>query len=58
MKYLVCRSGRCGRIPTVTTYTRKGDLYEIFAEACEPQWYDIATGVKIFDSNGKLVAEA
>ena len=58
MKYIVYRTGRCGRIPTTQKYTRKGYVYDIFTEACESQWGDVVESVKIYDANGKLVVEA
>jgi len=58
MKYLVYRRSLLCGIPAVQTYTRKGEIWDIFAEACESQLGDISVGVKIWTIDGKIVAEA
>lgn len=57
MKYVVFRRGCVGRIPTVQTYTRKGELWDIFSEACENSDLDVAVSVKIWTADGKLVVD-
>jgi len=57
MKYVVFRRGCVGRIPTVQSYTRKGELWDIFAEACETQSCDVAVSVKIWTADGKFVVD-
>lgn len=58
MKYLVYRRSLFCGIPAVQTYARKGEIWDIFAEACESQLDDVAVRVQIWTIDGKLVAEA